>query len=136
MDKRENILEQDIVEVPLLDVYEVYAKYMKQYFETKWWQFVKRVKLLKLLEQFHISSQKSLDITWTSESYIKIWKDTDMDISVNPNYGIVAVNKKLISYEFLQSITDRPMLHQPIIMKLGKDNELVFEKYQNVVGNN
>ena len=59
-----------------------------------------------------------------------------MDIAVNPNYGIVAVNKKLISYGFLQSITDRPMLHQPIIMKLGQDNELVFEKYENVVGNN
>ena len=72
MDKRENILEQDIVEVPLLDVYEVYAKYMKQYFETKWWQFVKRVKLLTLLENYHTSIQKDLDITWTSESYIKI----------------------------------------------------------------
>lgn len=136
MDKRENILEQDIVEVPLLDVYEVYAKYMKQYFETKWWQFVKRVKLLTLLENYHTSIQKDLDITWTSESYIKIYKDAEMDIAVNPNYGIVAVNKKLISYGFLQSITDRPMLHQPIIMKLGQDNELVFEKYENVVGNN
>lgn len=134
MDTRENILEQDITQLPLLDVYGVYVKYMNAYFDTKWWQVIKRARLLTVLRAFHFNYKKENDLL--QDCYTVIWKDSELLISVQPNLGIVAVNNKLISYEFLRAITDRPMLHQPIVMRLGKRDELVFEKFENVVGNN
>ncbi len=136
MKKKENALEVDIVKLPLLDVYEVYAKYMKEYFNIKWYQVNKRAKLLAVLEQFHKVALKDLEKLQNTANYIRIYQDKELDVCVNIHHCIMNINGKCISYEFLRAITDRPMLHQPLVMRLGKNDELVFEKFEKVVGNN
>lgn len=130
-----NILDQaNQATTPYIDVLEVYLRYMTAYFNTKWYQFAKRTRLLLLLRAFHRNYAQDKELL--DQQYQLIYKDANIQLAVNAQDNILAVNNKLISYEFLSAITDRPRLYQPIVMSLGKDGSLRFEDYVKTVGNN